>query len=66
MLQISKEMAIKKVKELGVNNVHIRPISFNGWGIFHQLDMYHAETVFSAETEEECRDIVRSAIKETF
>lgn len=68
-MQISdnnKEKAIKRVAEIGVNNIHIRPISFKGWGILHQLDMFHAETVFFAETEEECRDIVRCAIQESF
>ena len=58
----SEEDVVKRIAELGVNNVHIRPASFRGWAILHQLDMYTAETLFTAPTEEECRELIRQAL----
>ena len=49
--------------EIGINNVHVRPIGLKKWGITYQLDMYHAETLFSAETQEECERVLALAVK---
>jgi len=54
--------AIKRIKELGVNNVHIRPIGLKGWAILHQVDMFHAEVLFKADTEDECRDLIKEIV----
>jgi len=54
--------AIKRIKELGVNNVHIRPFGLKGWGILHQIDLYHAEVIFKAYTEDECRDLIKEIV----
>lgn len=60
-----KAEAIARIRnDFGVNGVHVRPISFQGWAILHQKDQYHAETIFSAETKEECDEIIRLAAKE--
>ena len=62
---LSKAEAIAKIQcDFGVNNVHVRPVSFKGWAILHQTDMYHAETIYSAETKEECDEIIRLAAQE--
>ena len=61
----TKAEAIARIQcDIGVNNVHVRPVSFKGWAILHQVDMYHAETIFSAKTKEECDEVVRLAAKE--
>lgn len=52
---------IDLIKEYGVNNLIIRPVSFEGWKIFHMTDSCHAEVIFSAGTREECEDIIRKA-----
>lgn len=64
MDSITAEAVARIQCDIGVNNVHVRPISFKGWAILHQLDMYHAETIFSAKTKEECEEVIRLALKE--
>ena len=61
---LSKVEAIAKIQcDFGVNGVHIRPVG-KGWAILHQKDMYHAETIYEAATEQECREVLREAVKE--
>lgn len=64
-MNMTKAEAIAKIQcDYGVNGVCIRPVSFHGWAILHQKDQYHAETVFSAETKEECQEVLRMAAQE--
>ena len=64
MTMVEAEAIARIQKDFGVNNVHVRPVSFKGWAILHQTDMYHAEIIFSAKTKEECDEIIRLAAKE--
>ena len=64
-MALDKAEAIARIQcDFGVNGVHVRPLGFGrGWGILHQLDMYHAETIYSASTKEECEEVIREAAK---
>lgn len=60
-LTLEQKEAINKIREYGVNSVHIRP-GFKSWAILHQVDMFHADRIFEG-TEEECHELVRLAVK---
>lgn len=63
-MAMDRAEAIARIQcDIGVNNVHVRPVSFKGWAILHQTDEYHAETLFSAKTKEECDEIIREAAR---
>lgn len=62
-MEMSRSELIARIQcDFGVNGVHVRPVG-NGWAILHQLDMYHAETLFSAKTKAECDEIIREAAR---
>ena len=63
-MALDKAEAIARIQcDFGVNGVLVRPLGFKGWGILHQTDMYHAETIYSAATKEECDEVIREAAK---
>ena len=60
--EYNTEEVTAKIRELGVNAVLVRPAGI-GWAIFHPIDAYHAETLYSADSKEDCAALVRAAAR---
>lgn len=56
----TKAEAIARITcDIGMEHVFVRPITHRGWGIFHLVGINSVEIVYSADTKEECYELLR-------
>ena len=64
-MSMAKSEAIARIQcDYGVNGVCVRPVSNSKWAVLH-VDSINsrAEVIYSADTKEECDEVVRLAAK---